>query len=324
MLRGACLLLTMWSIIGFIEIRVKGVTVSTPSANPRTDVRDRTGGAARPAAAAPRTPSGGPRRTRLSRAQRAEQIRAAALELALAEGLPNLTHRSLAAHLAVTHGLIAHYEPDIDALRAHAYTALIDAEFEAAAAPALAAPTATAGLAILIDRMSVSGREAHAALWLDGWTMGRADATMAASVRTAMDAWQDMVESLLTRGRDAGEFAVVDPAGAAWEFIALLDGLNAHLLVAYPGPGTYRERIATAFEHRLHLAPGTLGSPPPEQARARPAPAAPQPAGAPETGQASDTSRAPKSTGAPGCAAPSPAAPTPSRTATEGDADDRA
>lgn len=204
-------------------------------------------------------PSSRPRR--LSRAQRHQQIRDTAASQALRGGLQQLTHRGIASALGVTHALVAHYEPDMEALRAHVCGALLQEEFEYLQQHLEAVSDPVEGARTLIRLMSSPERSAHAAVWLDGWSLGRRHADMATVMRAMMQSWQELVSGLVSRGVASGAFANVDARACAWEAIALLDGLNAHMLVGYGRRGEYTERIAVPWEARLGLAPGTLSAP---------------------------------------------------------------
>lgn len=213
----------------------------------------------------PGTGTASGKRRRLSAVERRAAIAAAAQELALADGLQNLTHRSIAGHLGITHTLVVHHAADMGEVRAHACEALLREEFEDC--EALTAPHATAvgRLAVLIDTLSRTGREDHSSVWLDGWSIGRRDPRMARTIRSAMDMWQEFIAAILTAGAEDGEFTVDDPQAVAWEFIALLDGLNAHTLVAYGDPADYAARLAAPLAARLCLpAEALTGAPDPD------------------------------------------------------------
>lgn len=197
-------------------------------------------------------------RTRLSPTERREHICIAACDLALTEGLQNVTHRSVAVRLGVTHALVVHYETDIEALRTRVCSRLLIGEMDEINAQLMRCETAVARLAQLIRILSCTGREEFAGLWLDAWSLGRRSPAMAEQIRAIMDKWQDMVTGIIMAGVARTEFSVADPEACAWEFIALLDGLNAHAIVSYGDPADYRQRLAAPLESRLGMAPGTL------------------------------------------------------------------
>lgn len=198
-------------------------------------------------------PSAVPKRRRRSAAERRSSIDAAARDLALADGLQNITHRSIAGHLGITHTLVVHHAPDMGALRIRACEALLCEEYDAMDALASPHPSAIAQLSVLIRALGRTGREDYAGVWLDAWSIGRRDPSMARTVRSAMDAWQALIAAILTVGAENEEFSVDDPGACAWEFIALLDGLNAHTLVAYGDPADYPARLAAPLAARLSL-----------------------------------------------------------------------
>ena len=214
-------------------------------------------------------------RRRLSPEKRREAIAAAAQQLALTEGLQNLTHRNVAAKLGVTHALVVHYEPSIESLRLRVYQDLLQSEFAAVSSQVARHPRAVHQLSELIRLTSRPGREDYAGVWLDGWSLGRRHPETADAVRHMMDRWQAMVAAILEQGDSDGDFDVPGADGCAWEIIALLDGFNAHTIVGYRDPRQYRERIAAPIEARLNVTPGTLTENPPSP-RQKPADGAPQ------------------------------------------------
>lgn len=206
------------------------------------------------------TKPGQQRRQRMSPRDRVAAIEEGARQQALEAGLQALTHRSLATRLGVSHSLIVHYISDLEEFRAQTYSKLILAELSSIERAVAPVPTGIGKLVELVRLLSVTGREETASLWLDGWTIGRLNALMAAEVRSAMHAWQDFIEELLSAGVHAGEFEIDDVSGCAWEIIALFDGLNSHMLVAFGAPNEYKLRMAAPIESRLGLQPGTLTS----------------------------------------------------------------
>lgn len=197
-------------------------------------------------------------RRRMSPARRREAIAATACQLALTEGLQNLTHRNIAAQLGVTHALVVHYEPSIESLRLRVYQELLRAEFETVESHVAGYPDAVHKLSEVIRLMSRPGREDYAGVWLDGWSLGRRHQETADTVRAMMDRWQAMVAAILELGTSEGVFDVPDADSCAWEIIALLDGFNAHTVVGYRDREQYRARIAAPIEARVNVAPGTL------------------------------------------------------------------
>lgn len=204
------------------------------------------------------TPPAAAKRVRQSSSQRRASIEAAARTLALTDGLQNLTHRSIAKHLGITHTLVVHHAPDVGEVRARACQVLLEEEYAAMECLVAGRSTAVGRLSALIHALGRPGREEQAGVWFDGWSIGRRDERMARTVRSAMDAWQGFITRILIDGVQRDEFVVDDPQACAWEFIALLDGLNAHTLVAYGDPAEYPARLAAPLAGRLSIPTATL------------------------------------------------------------------
>ena len=78
---------------------------------------------------------------RKSPAERAAEIADAAHELALEQGLSAVTLRAVAARIDVAPALVAHYEPDMQALIASTFASIVAAELAEVDALVAALPT---------------------------------------------------------------------------------------------------------------------------------------------------------------------------------------
>ena len=70
------------------------------------------------------------RASRKSPAQRSAEIADAARHVALEQGLAAVTLRSIAARASVTPALVAHYQPNMDALVASTFGTIVAAEID--------------------------------------------------------------------------------------------------------------------------------------------------------------------------------------------------
>jgi AcrR family transcriptional regulator len=199
-----------------------------------------------------------PRAARKSAGERAEEIRATARDLALAEGLPALTLRSVAGRVGVAPALVAHYEPSMDALVAETFSVITIAEIEEVAALLAPEPTATAKLRRLIGTLVEPARDDVTTVWADAWSVGRTNDALAAAVRSVMDTWQDLVSGVVADGVASGEFTTDDPAIVAWQFLGMIDGVNSHALVHYGGAPDRGRLVCRAMENELGLERGVL------------------------------------------------------------------
>lgn len=199
-----------------------------------------------------------PRAARKSPEERAEEIRSAACDLARNDGLPALTLRSVAARIGVAPALVAHYEPSMEELVATTFTAVTTAEVEEIAGLLVEAPDATDKLRRLIATLLEPSRDDVTAAWADAYSLGRTNEPLAAAVRAVMDSWQALVVGVIEDGIASGEFTTDEPADVAWQFLGMVDGVNAHALVHYAGTPDRGRLVRRALENELGLAHGTL------------------------------------------------------------------
>lgn len=194
------------------------------------------------------------RAARKSPQQRAAEIRAAAKELALDEGLGAVTLRGVAARVGVAPALVGHYVSSMDALVASTFTAIVMAELDEVAELCSGGRDCAARLGRLIAAALDPARNTVTVVWVEAWAAGRRNDELSVAVRTAMDAWQALVLGILHSGVRDGEFELPDPSAVAWQVMGMIDGLNAQALVHW---GAADERVPLA----LRAADGMLGLP---------------------------------------------------------------
>ncbi|WP_315552874.1 TetR family transcriptional regulator C-terminal domain-containing protein [Microbacterium aurum] len=204
------------------------------------------------------SPPARPRAGRKSPAERADEVRAAAREIARSDGLVAVTLRSVAERVGVARTLVVHYEPNMEALVAATFRTIAEDELAEMRGMTDAQPTPTDALRVLTRTLLEPGRDEVSALWAEAFVVGRRNAALEDAVRELMDQWQGFVVGLIERGIGAGEFRTDDPPAVAWQYIGMIDGINSHALVNY-GAATERGRLVChAMEHELGLAPGSL------------------------------------------------------------------
>ncbi|GAA1758371.1 TetR/AcrR family transcriptional regulator [Agromyces humatus] len=198
---------------------------------------------------------------RKSPAERAAEIADAAHELALEQGLSAVTLRSIAARVDVAPALVAHYEPDMQALIASTFSSIVAAELAEVDALVAALPTPRERLAAMLATLLDGSRDDVTVVWVEAWAMGRRNEALAASVRDEMDAWQAMIRGVVEAGVASHEFETDDPAAAAWQLLGMIDGLNAQALVRWGDAADRGSLISHAVEGMLGLERGALASP---------------------------------------------------------------
>lgn len=195
---------------------------------------------------------------RKSPAERAAEITDAARDLALEQGLTAVTLRGIAARIDVAPALVAHYEPNMDALIAETFATIVAAEIEEVDELLTALPTPTARIAVLIDTLLDGTRDDVTVVWVEAWGLGRRNDALAASVREQMDAWQEVVQGVIEAGLASGEFETPDAASVAWQLLGMIDGLNAQALVRWGDASARGSLIGHALEGMLGMRRGAL------------------------------------------------------------------
>ena len=193
-------------------------------------------------------------RVRKDPAERAQEILAAARQVAARDGLTALTLRSVARGAGVAPSLVAHYFPEVDALVAEVFGAL--AQEEAAGLRAELEQVADAGrrLRHLLDWLPAPDRAGMSALWLEALVLGRRNALLAERAREDLRRWQLLVQEEIELAAAAGAAQVDDPADAAARLLTFSDGINEHALVGYEEPAL-RARFREVGEQVLRMRP---------------------------------------------------------------------
>ncbi|MFI7008773.1 TetR/AcrR family transcriptional regulator [Streptomyces sp. NPDC050145] len=174
-----------------------------------------------------------PRAHRKSPQERAADIIAAACSLALEAGIGALTLRAVAGRAGVAPALVAHYIDGMDRLVAETFQRIVADERREVTALASAPGSATASMHALLDAMINPSRDDVTLIWVEAWAHGLRNEALANAVRTEMDAWQELLLSVVQRGAASGEFHPLDPVAAAWQILGMVDGLNAQSLVRW-------------------------------------------------------------------------------------------
>lgn len=206
-----------------------------------------------------------PTRTRASRktpAERSAEIADAARRLALDEGLAALTLRSIAARAGVTPALVAHYQPNMDALVAGTFEVVVATEIDEVERLLATLPGPRERLGALLDTLLDGSRDDVTVVWVEAWALGRRNDALAASVRRQMDAWQAVVQGVVEEGVARAGFETDDAAATAWQLLGMIDGLNAQALVRWGDASERGSLIHRAVEGMLALSRGALGAGP--------------------------------------------------------------
>ncbi|WP_022892563.1 TetR/AcrR family transcriptional regulator [Agromyces subbeticus] len=195
---------------------------------------------------------------RKSPAERASEIADAARSIALEQGLAAVTLRSVATRIDVAPALVAHYEPNMEALVAATFAGVVSAEIDEVVSLLAEHPTPRERLAVLLTTLLDGTRDDVTVVWVEAWALGRRNDALAASVRQQMDSWQAVVQGVIESGVAAGEFETDDAASVAWQLLGMIDGLNAQALVLWGEAASRGSLIGHAVEGMLGMPRGAL------------------------------------------------------------------
>ncbi|MBA3234391.1 MAG: TetR family transcriptional regulator C-terminal domain-containing protein [Chloroflexi bacterium] len=198
--------------------------------------------------------------SRMNPADRRATIVSAALEVAVVKGLASTTVRDVAAAMGTSSGLIHHYFESMDDVLAAAFEQVARQDLDLSERLMAQAPDPVAALRTFFVTYTPADKDWAFQLWLDAWAeAARRPAIQATSRRLNLE-WQALLESTISAGVSAGTFSCVDPRGAAWRILSLLDGLA--LQVVAHGTTISRADVvswaASATEAELGLAIGSL------------------------------------------------------------------
>jgi AcrR family transcriptional regulator len=196
--------------------------------------------------------------TRRSASERVEQISSAAQALAREAGLSAVTLRAVATEIGVAPALVAHYVPSMDALVGDTFAAVVGEELTEVEGLARSRAPGSDALAAVLASLLDEGRGEVTLIWVQSWSLGGRNDALAGRVREQMDAWRAFLSGVIEAGRTAGEFHCDDPVAIAGQVLGMVDGLNAHSLVAWQDASERTRLLLRSVEAMLDLAPGAL------------------------------------------------------------------
>lgn len=194
---------------------------------------------------------------RRSAAERNVEIADTARRIALTDGLPAITLRSVAAGMGVAPALVAHYQPSMDVVVADAFTAVTSAELRELEEFTSRRDDPVDQLSALLTTLLDGSHAAVSSVWVQSWALGERNPALAARVREQMDAWRGFLATIIRDGTARGRFRAEDAAGAAGQILGMIDGVNAHAVVGWTGSDRI-DLMERSVEAVLDAAPGTL------------------------------------------------------------------
>lgn len=138
--------------------------------------------------------------------------------------------QDVAGRLGVSTGLIHYHFENKDQLLAEAFAHAAHLDMERFP-EALDQPTALAALAHAIALYAPEGGDSSWPMWIDAWGEAQRNERLRAISQELDLAWMRLLEQVIERGVEAGDFVCADPRATAWRLAALLDGLAIETVV---------------------------------------------------------------------------------------------
>jgi AcrR family transcriptional regulator len=197
---------------------------------------------------------------RMSPAARRTAIIDATLAVMLRKGIAATTVRDVAMEMGTSPGLVHHYFSSMDELVATAFEQAAGQGFETTKAAIAAADEPVGRLRAVFSTYTRTEQDWAFQLWLDAWAEAARRPVLQDTSQRLNVAWQQMIVEVINDGVAAGAFTCLDPEGAAWRIMSLLDGL-ALQTVAHPAVVDRAAVVSWSLRHaetELGLATGTL------------------------------------------------------------------
>jgi AcrR family transcriptional regulator len=197
---------------------------------------------------------------RMSPGERRQAIIDAALKVALRKGLASTTVRDVATEMGTSSGLIHHYFDSMDEVLAGAFEHAAGNDLALTRRAMAAEGDAVGKLRAFFQTYASTDQDWAFQLWLDAWAEASRRPALRGTSQRLNVAWQQLLATTIRDGVADGSFETVDPDGAAWRIISLLDGLSLQV-VAHR---TTLERVTViswvtkTTEVELSLPTGTL------------------------------------------------------------------
>ncbi|SDS65647.1 TetR/AcrR family transcriptional regulator [Microlunatus soli] len=169
--------------------------------------------------------------SRLSPAQRREQIVRAARSAIAQRGLAATALRDIAAAAGVSIGTVTYHFASTDEILRAVVIAESERFYGDVITAADAEPDARRALQLIIEPLfgDSADVQAHWRIWADYWAIVARRPEIAGAYAMRIRSWEACCVRIITRGVDDGTFRTVDPDETALKLAAYSDGLGTQL-----------------------------------------------------------------------------------------------
>lgn len=159
-----------------------------------------------------------------------KQLIEAAIELFMEKGFNQVTTRDLAERTGLSRSHLYHYFSDWKELQKAAFTEFASQELASVESILKIEDKHDAVLSMIIFLLPAE-QDSSWKLWIDLWNAAQHDGGMAKLYIERQQKWPDVMAFLLEAGQQTGAFSLTQPARAARQVVALLNGYADLLLL---------------------------------------------------------------------------------------------
>jgi len=162
-------------------------------------------------------------------------IKKAALKLFKEKGLNNVSTRDLNARLNISRSHMYHYYSNWDELKLDAIKKMLDDDVNDYLLKLKERKTGTISeeLLFFLDYLLPDAPSSHWILYLEIWPLSARDQRYADLIHANLMQWNDIVEDIITRGIEVGEFTSANSQVSARQIAAVLDGYSSMIILDY-------------------------------------------------------------------------------------------
>lgn len=162
-------------------------------------------------------------------------IKKVALKLFKEKGLNNVSTRDLNARLNISRSHMYHYYSNWDELKLDAIKKMLDDDVNDYLLKLKERKTGTISeeLLFFLDYLLPDAPSSHWILYLEIWPLSARDQRYADLIHANLMQWNDIVEDIITRGIEVGEFTSANSQVSARQIAAVLDGYSSMIILDY-------------------------------------------------------------------------------------------